>query len=635
MFRRVFTLLAVAITLHAATASAQSYPVAEIRNNSPYPVSGTVEYVSALCSNDRYSVGAGQIWRAGSRGLCLIRNITGAFPGGTPPRNGETMQVASYTSSGTSYAVFRIEAFGDRYRIFSLNEFAQNSRTDSRQSPGFRFVNDTPWPVAFSLDQVGCLYHDVIPARDPAGNPGVMVRSTGAVWFTLRMHIQPDGVNPQTDWDCAEPVVELVGDVALAALTGGAGAAAAAPKFVAKQVAKEAIKAAVKTSVKELAKNGAQQIGRYLVENGSISMGGQYAGYDWPFRCDAMPEYRITGGPGIARTEEGEIYLLPGPPFTVAKTNTCGDDMMRASPKRQSKALDIAGFFSAADAGGEAGSSAGAVQSGAQASASQHAAAQLAAPTAAPPAARATASHPAGNVAAGKRAAQSSTILGGDASRAVDGRSDGSWSNGSVTHTDREPGAWWMVDLGAEHLITGIVVHNRTDCCSERLAASVVVTQTEGWPSGSVVFQEQLGTPHQRIDIPVASRGAIYGRYVYIVQHGAEYLSLSEVQVTGSPRSGGGGQLFSDDVNGRNLARVDHDGGSFRQIGDKQWAEYTAQGAAAYNFVETARDDWSVFLIDRSRNVEIQLDVHRKMIGYAPVGQPRGDLYRITRVYRQ
>jgi hypothetical protein len=63
--------------------------------------------------------------------------------------------------------------------------------------------------------------------------------------------------------------------------------------------------------------------------------------------------------------------------------------------------------------------------------------------------------------------------------------------------------------------------------------------------------------------------------------------------------------------------QVDHDGGSFRKTGDGQWAEYNPQGAATYAFAETGRDDWSVYLVDRSRNVEIQLDVYRQIISYA------------------
>lgn len=44
------------------------------------------------------------------------------------------------------------------------------------------------------------------------------------------------------------------------------------------------------------------------------------------------------------------------------------------------------------------------------------------------------------------------------------------FSNRSVTHTNIEAKAWWQVDLGAIHEIGQVILYNRTDCCSERLA---------------------------------------------------------------------------------------------------------------------------------------------------------------------
>src|SRR5262249_36767046 len=71
------------------------------------------------------------------------------------------------------------------------------------------------------------------------------------------------------------------------------------------------------------------------------------------------------------------------------------------------------------------------------------------------------------NLAAGKPATQSSTELGGDASRAVDGNLDGDWNAGSVTSTAFQAQAWWQVDLGAISDIREVVIYNRTDCCSD------------------------------------------------------------------------------------------------------------------------------------------------------------------------
>ena len=67
------------------------------------------------------------------------------------------------------------------------------------------------------------------------------------------------------------------------------------------------------------------------------------------------------------------------------------------------------------------------------------------------------------NIAKGKNASQSSTSNDGEASRAVDGKTDGAYSNKSVTHTGGEKNPWWEVDLGETQAIDKIVVYNRTD----------------------------------------------------------------------------------------------------------------------------------------------------------------------------
>jgi len=82
-------------------------------------------------------------------------------------------------------------------------------------------------------------------------------------------------------------------------------------------------------------------------------------------------------------------------------------------------------------------------------------------------------------------------------------------------------------------------------------------------------------------------------------------------------------------VDGRNLVRVEHSGGRFER-GDGGWTEYGADGRASFRFEETGRDEWSVYLIDRSRNVALQLDVHRRMIALIENGRRGRDLYAIT-----
>ncbi len=136
------------------------------------------------------------------------------------------------------------------------------------------------------------------------------------------------------------------------------------------------------------------------------------------------------------------------------------------------------------------------------------------------------------NLALNKPTNQSSTAFGGDASRAVDGNMDGTYNNGSVTHSDLENGAWWMVDLGAEYLIQNVTVYNRTDCCSERLSAMVLEAGRAEWPQRSVRAQRPIGAQ----PVSTAEFGTASGRYIYIVSTSNNYLSLAEVVVTGTPR---------------------------------------------------------------------------------------------------
>jgi len=73
------------------------------------------------------------------------------------------------------------------------------------------------------------------------------------------------------------------------------------------------------------------------------------------------------------------------------------------------------------------------------------------------------------NVAQGRPARQSSTDFGGDAGRAVDGRTDGNFPANSTTHTAAENNPWWEVDLGADTEIESVVLWPRTDAHVGRL----------------------------------------------------------------------------------------------------------------------------------------------------------------------
>ena len=66
------------------------------------------------------------------------------------------------------------------------------------------------------------------------------------------------------------------------------------------------------------------------------------------------------------------------------------------------------------------------------------------------------------NVARGGKASQSSTAHGGDASRAIDGNRNPAYAGGGQTHSqENSENPWWEVDLGGEHRIERIAIHNR------------------------------------------------------------------------------------------------------------------------------------------------------------------------------
>jgi hypothetical protein len=145
------------------------------------------------------------------------------------------------------------------------------------------------------------------------------------------------------------------------------------------------------------------------------------------------------------------------------------------------------------------------------------------------------------HLAMGRPTAQSSNLGSDGASGAADdGSTDGDFYHGSVTATNRDPGAWWQVDLGASKAIGSVVIWNRTDCCSARLSDYWVFLSDTPFSPGDTpaTLQNRAGTwsshqttaPHPSTTI--ATDGA-KGRYVRVQLNGTDYLSLAEVQVFG------------------------------------------------------------------------------------------------------
>ena len=81
-------------------------------------------------------------------------------------------------------------------------------------------------------------------------------------------------------------------------------------------------------------------------------------------------------------------------------------------------------------------------------------------------------------------------------------------------------------------------------------------------------------------------------------------------------------------VNGRNVTKVNYNGGSFTNTSPGKWSEVNRDGS--HNFNETNRDEWSVYMIDPSRDISIQLDLWKKEIYIYWERPNRSLLYKVN-----
>ena len=138
-------------------------------------------------------------------------------------------------------------------------------------------------------------------------------------------------------------------------------------------------------------------------------------------------------------------------------------------------------------------------------------------------------------LARGKPARQGPrTGWGGVASRAVDGNTNTRYNGNSCTHTHKDAGSWWKVDLQTEAVISKVKVWNRSDCCSNRLRGFEVRVGNAGtWQHAA-----KCGNKHT-----IGGSGYIdctgkAGRNVFVVQTRADVLTLCEVKVYGFKAAG-------------------------------------------------------------------------------------------------
>lgn len=133
---------------------------------------------------------------------------------------------------------------------------------------------------------------------------------------------------------------------------------------------------------------------------------------------------------------------------------------------------------------------------------------------------------PGRNLAKGMPTSQSSTPAGGEPAHAVDGNTDGNYRNGSVTHTDLQYQPWWWVGLQSVQRVSWVVIHNRTDCCAERLTDFTVFLLRADGTWRQIVYSTPQAFP---LVVPVDDDIS----QVSIQLNGTGILSLAEVQVLG------------------------------------------------------------------------------------------------------
>lgn len=139
------------------------------------------------------------------------------------------------------------------------------------------------------------------------------------------------------------------------------------------------------------------------------------------------------------------------------------------------------------------------------------------------------------NLALNKQTSQSSTSFSGPSDNAVDGNTNGNFTNDSVTHTGQDTNAWWEVDLGASYAIYMVRVWNRTDCCGDRLDDAYIFVSNSPFGSDDPLTVAEDDDVHTFWidDAPIVSEFLVMasGRYVRVQIPRKGYLSLAEVEV--------------------------------------------------------------------------------------------------------
>ncbi|WP_115868331.1 carbohydrate-binding protein, partial [Marinoscillum furvescens] len=169
------------------------------------------------------------------------------------------------------------------------------------------------------------------------------------------------------------------------------------------------------------------------------------------------------------------------------------------------------------------------------------------------------------NLALSGTATQSTTAYGGEAARAIDGNTNGNYNNNSVSHTSHEDGLkWWQVDLGKDHVISSVVIHNRTGSTSYSELLNNFTVEVIDAAEDTVFTSFHADYPNPSISINI---GDLKGRYVRIWKTSAKAITLAEVEVFGYEVQKKGQSISFDPLPEKTLGDAAFDPGAVASSG--------------------------------------------------------------------
>ncbi|XP_055782156.1 uncharacterized protein LOC129857689 isoform X3 [Salvelinus fontinalis] len=139
------------------------------------------------------------------------------------------------------------------------------------------------------------------------------------------------------------------------------------------------------------------------------------------------------------------------------------------------------------------------------------------------------------NVALRGKAAQSSTIYGGPAKRAIDGIWNPTYEDHSCSHTLGETNPWWRVDLLETYQVTSVTITNR-DTLAERINGAEIRIGNSLENDGNSNHRCALISSIPAGGSTTFQCHGMQGQYVNVFLRGyMQYLTLCEVEVNAHP----------------------------------------------------------------------------------------------------